>query len=100
MTEKGTKHGDFEEIVQVRKYANHCVLTKRSSGLEPRKGAGGTGFPCIEKQAGQSMLGSTTFRLHVYTIFADCNVCNYKFTNYYSACLLFHVSNFNIQSSL
>lgn len=30
MTEKGTEHGDFEEIVQVRKYADHCVMTKRS----------------------------------------------------------------------
>lgn len=30
MTEKGTKHGDFEEIVQVRKWADHCVLMKRS----------------------------------------------------------------------
>ena len=35
MTEKGTEHGDFEEIVQVRKWADHCVMTKRSSGLEP-----------------------------------------------------------------
>ena len=52
MTEKGTQHGDFEEIVQVRKYADHCVLTKSSSGLEPRKGAGETEFPRIVKQPG------------------------------------------------